>query len=88
MCSKFEATEELNIDCARVATVSTCSGRTTCENVLCTSESAQYLRIIFMLFEIIMLDTIESFVQKLPGTELDIVYVTAACELNLFNKII
>jgi len=40
-----------------------------------------------MLFHIIMVDTIHRFVQKVCGTELDIVYVTAAFRMNLFNKI-
>ena len=35
-----------------------------------------------------MVDTIHSFVQKVSVAELDIVYLTAAFELNLFNKII
>jgi len=87
MCSKCVVTEDLNIDFARVANVPTCSGRTTWEYLLCTSDSAEHTRIIFMLFDIIIVDTIEGFVQTLSGTELDIVYVTAACELNLFSKI-
>jgi len=41
-----------------------------------------------MLFHIITVDTIHSFVQKVSVTELDIIYLTAVCELNLFNKII
>ena len=40
-----------------------------------------------MLFLIIMWDTIHSFVQKVSVTQLDIVYLTAGLELNLFNKI-
>jgi hypothetical protein len=38
-----------------------------------------------MLFHIIMVDTIQSFVQKVCGTELDIVYLTAVFGLSLFN---
>jgi len=41
-----------------------------------------------MLFHIIMLDVLHSFVQKICGTELDIVYLTAAFKLNLLNKVI
>jgi hypothetical protein len=40
-----------------------------------------------MLFHIITVDKIESFVEKVCGTELDIVYLTAAFKVNLFNKI-
>ena len=34
-----------------------------------------------------MVYTIDSFVEKVYGNELDIVYLTAGCELYLFNKI-
>ena len=40
-----------------------------------------------MLFHIIMVDTIHSFVQKVCGTELDIVYRIVGLEMSLFNKI-
>jgi hypothetical protein len=79
--------EDLNINCARVAHVFTCSGKNTYENLLSTSCSAEYSRIIFMLFNIITVDKIDSYVEKFCGTELDIVYLTAAFEVNLFNKI-
>ena len=39
-----------------------------------------------MLFHLIMVDTIHSFVQKVCGTELDIVYLTAAFRINLFTR--
>jgi len=41
-----------------------------------------------MLFHIIVVDTIQSFVQKVCGTEMDIVYMTTVLRLNLCNKII
>jgi len=40
-----------------------------------------------MLFHIITVNTIQRFVQKVCGTELRIVYRTAALELNLFSEI-
>ena len=40
-----------------------------------------------MLFHLIMVDTIHRFVQKVCGTELDIVYLTVAFRMNLFNNI-
>ena len=40
-----------------------------------------------MLFHIIMVDTIDSFVEKVSGSVLDLVYVTAVFEMNLFKKI-
>jgi hypothetical protein len=87
MCSKCEAIEDLNIVCARVAHLFTCSGRNTQESLLITSGRSEHSRISFVLFRIIMVDTIQSFVQKVSGTVLDIVYLTAVFELNLFNNI-
>ena len=40
-----------------------------------------------MLFHIIMVDTIHSFVQKVCGTELEIGYRIVGLEMNLFNKV-
>ena len=40
-----------------------------------------------MLFHVTMVDRIQSFVQKVCGTELHIVYRTAAFGLNLFNNL-
>jgi hypothetical protein len=40
-----------------------------------------------MLFHIVMVDTIHSLVGKVSGPELDILYLSAAFELNLLNKI-
>ena len=34
-----------------------------------------------------MVDTIQSFVEKVSGTELDVVYLIAAFDLDLFYKI-
>jgi len=87
MCSVCEEIVHSNIICAHVAHVFTYSGRTTQGNILTTAGSAEYSRIRYMLFHIIMVDTIQRFVQKVSGTELDIVYLTAAFELNLCNKI-
>jgi len=87
MCSKCEKIEDLNINCARVTNMSTCSGRNIYENLLSTSCSAEYSRIRFMLFHKIKVNTIESFVQKVCRTELEIVYRTAGLEMKLFNKV-
>jgi len=57
-------------------------------NILTTAGSAEYSRVRFMLFHIIVVDTIQSFVQKTCGTEMDIVYLTAVFGVNLYNKII
>ena len=56
-------------------------------NLLSTFGSAELSRIRFMLFRIIMLDTIQSLVQKVCRTELDIVHLVAAFGLNLFNNL-
>ena len=88
MRSKCAKIYDLNIDCARVANMSTCSGTITWENLLSTSGSPEYSCIRFMLFHIIMMDKMYSFVKKVSGTEMDIVHLTAAIELNLLKKII
>jgi len=40
-----------------------------------------------MLFHIITVDTIQSFVEKVCGTELEIGYRIVGLEMNLFNKV-
>ena len=78
MCSRCEANVNLNMEVSRVINVSTFYCRTTWDNSLCTSGSVENSRIGFMLFHIIMADTIQSFAQNVSGTELDMLYLTAA----------
>jgi len=86
MCSVCEEIVDCNINCARVAHVFTYSGWTTQGNKLTTAGSVQHSRIRIMLFHIIMVERMQRFVQKVSGTELNIVYLSAAFELHSCNK--
>ena len=61
MCSRCEAIEDWNIDCARVANLFMCCGWTTQEKRLTAVGSPEYSPIIFTLFHIIMVDKTDRF---------------------------